>query len=311
MQRMLITGATGFVGKWMLKRLRQTHLDAKLWAVSDMPLPSSEPLFDEYRQLDIRDDQAVQALVEECRPTHIFHLAGLVGAGSLADHLAVNAIGSANLYDALAGAQLEPAPRIVQIGSAAAYGPVQPAELPITEEQPLRPITPYALSKATQDYVASSAVRSLGLHIVQARVFNIMGPGQPDSLVPMTFIRQFADVRRDKSDRIRVGLTSPRRDFTDIRDITAALDILLDRGCSGEIYNVGSGADVSVLEIIDRLMLLNGKPVPVEVDPTRVKSPAVDCVRADISKLTATTGWKPEFSWQESLEAMWQKVFPP
>ena len=311
MQRVLITGATGFVGEWMLKRLRQSRLDAELWAVGDMPLPSGGSLFDEYRQLDIRADQAVQALVAECRPTHVFHLAGLVGAAPLADYLAVNAVGSSNLYNALAGIRLEPAPKIIQIGSAAAYGPIQPAELPITEEQPLRPITPYALSKVTQGYIASSAARCLGLHVVQARVFNIMGPGQPGSLVPMTFIRQFADVRQGKSDRIRVGLTSPRRDFTDIRDIAAALDMLLDRGCSGEVYNIGSGADVSVQEIIDKLMLLNGEPVHVEVDPTRVKSPTVHCVRADITKLTTATGWKPQFSWRESLEAMWQEVFPP
>ena len=310
MQRVLITGATGFVGKWMLRCLRRTRPDAELWAVSDVPLPSGDSLFDEYRQLDIRDGQAVQALVAECRPAHVCHLAGLVGAASLADHLAVNAVGSANLYDALADAQLDPTPRIVQIGSAAAYGPVQPAELPITEEQPLRPITPYAVSKVAQDYVASSAVHSLGLHIVQARVFNIMGPGQPHSLVPMTFIRQFADVRQGKSDRIRVGLTSPRRDFTDIRDITAALNLLLDLGCSGDVYNIGSGADISIQEVIDRLMLLNNGPVRVEVDSRRVKSPAVHCVRADITKLTSATGWKPEFSWQESLKAMWLEVFP-
>ena len=310
MQRVLITGATGFVGKWMLKRLRQTRPDAELWAASDIPLPSGAPLFDEYRQVDIRADQAVHALVAECRPTHVCHLAGLVGAANLENCLSVNAIGSANLYDALADAQLEPTPRIVQIGSAAVYGPVQPAELPITEEQPLRPVTSYAISKVTQDYVASSAVHSLGLHIVQARVFNIMGPGQPHSLVPMTFIRQFADVRQGKSDRIRVGLTSPRRDFTDIRDITAALNLLLDLGCSGEVYNIGSGDDVSIQEIIDTLMLLNGESVPIEADPNRVKSPAVRCVRADITKLTTATGWKSIFSWRESLEAMWREVFP-
>jgi len=89
------------------------------------------------------------------------------------------------------------------------------------------------------------------------------------------------------------------------------LDMLLDRGCSGEVYNIGSGADVSVQEIIDKLMLLNGEPVHVEVDPARVKSPTVHCVRADNTKLTTATGWKPQFSWRESLDAMWQEVFPP
>ena len=311
MQRVLITGATGFVGNWMLKCLRQTRPDAELWAAGDIPDPTgAAEIFDEYRQLDIRDCQAVQALVRECRPTHVCHLAGLVSAPNLSDYLAVNAIGSDNLYRALGEADLDPAPRIVQIGSAAVYGPVRPEDLPITEEQPLAPVSPYALSKTAQDYVATGAAHTLGLHVVLGRVFNIMGPGQPESLVPMTFIRQFADIRQGKSNRLRVGLTSPRRDFADIRDVAAALDILLDRGCSGEVYNIGSGDDVSIQEIIDTLMLLNGESVPIEADPNRVKSPAVRCVRADITKLTTATGWKSIFSWRESLEAMWREVFP-
>jgi len=310
MQRVLTTGATGFVGNWMLKHLRQTRPDAKLWAAGDVPEPTdAAAMYDEYRRLDIRDYQAAEALVRECRPTHVCHLAGLVNAPSLSDYLAVNAVGSDNLYRALAGAELDPAPRIVQIGSAAAYGPVGPEDLPITEAQPLAPLSPYALSKVAQDYVAAGAARTLGLHIVLGRVFNIMGPGQPESLVPMTFIRQFADVRGGKADCLRVGLTSPRRDFADIRDVVAALDALLDRGGSGQVYNIGSGSDVSVQEIIDELMRLNGAAVPVEIDQARVRPVAVKCVRADITKLTSATDWRPRFNWPDSLEAMWREVF--
>ncbi len=184
--RILVTGATGFVGLWTLRRLRDARPDAEVWATSDRPDPGDLPAA-RYRQLDLRDETAVRELVRDCRPTGVVHLASLIAGADLEAYLSVNVLGTGRLYDALA-AEAPDDLRIVQVGSAAMYGAIRNDELPVREEQPLRPLTPYAVSKVAQEYLATSAGLSQGLAIVRARIFNLLGPGQPAGLVPMTFV---------------------------------------------------------------------------------------------------------------------------
>lgn len=303
-RRLLVTGATGFVGSAVLAHFRKAGGDLQLWATSERPRPKDIEA-DEYRRVDLRDAEAVRKLVSEARCTNVIHLAGLMGAASMADLLEVNVLATESLFRALAETRSADRVRIVQAGSAAAYGSVAPADLPVSERQPLRPLTPYALSKAAQDALAQAMWVTDRLHVVTARVFNTMGPGQGSDLVPMTFVRQLKEIQAGKADRLRVGDTSSRRDFVDVRDVASALDALLEKGEPGRAYNVASGRDTSIREIIDELLRLWGADVPLEVAEDRVRPVDVPCVRADVSRIAAETGWRAEISWRQSLADMW------
>ena len=303
--RVLVTGATGFVGAWILRRLREAHPEAEVWATSELPDPTGLGCA-HYRRADLRNRDEVATLVGGCRPSFVIHLASLISGGSLEEYLAVNVIGTANLYRAVLEAA--PAARVLQIGSAAEYGLVRPDELPITEEQPLRPVTEYALSKVAQEHLAVVVGMSRGLSIVRARIFNLVGPGQPDHLVPATFVRQLIAVRDGRADTLKVGDVSARRDFVDVRDAVDALDTLLYRGEPGSVYNVGSGRDASVREIIDELMEISGVRPPVTVEATRMRPADVPVVRAHVSKMRDAFGWQTRISLPSSLAAMWTEA---
>ena len=303
-RRLLVTGASGFLGSWTLGHWRAAHPDVELWATDCRPEPP-QSIADRFVQVDLKDPQAVQRLIREARPDGVIHLAGLVGRASLTEHLLANVVGTDNLYTALAECDPSPDLRIVQASSAATYGLVRPDDLPISEEQPRRPLTPYALSKAAQDDLAVALGRTRGLHIVRACIFNILGPGQPDVLVPMTFVKQLVAVRDGLAGGLKVGDTTPRRDFVDARDVAAAFDVLSERGRAGELYNIASGTDVSIAEVIKELFAVAGFPARVEVDSERMRPLDVPCVRADISRITTETAWRAKISLRDSLEAMW------
>ena len=307
MGRLLVTGASGFVGVWVLRHWQARHPDVEVWATSDQPRPP-EAAEETFRRLDLCDAEAVAGLVREVRPTEVIHLAARIRADSLADYLAVNVLGTENLYRALAADGAAADVRVVQAGSAAIYGKVRPEDLPIGEDRPLAPVTPYALSKAAQDELACLTHPQAGLGVVRARIFNMIGPGQPENLVPMAFVQQLAAVRNGQADRLLVGNVEPRRDFLDVRDVVGALDALLGRGGAGCAYNVGSGRDVAIGELVTMLLEVEGLEVPVEVDPSRVRPVDVACVRADVSRIRKATGWQAGIGVRESLRAMWESV---
>ena len=304
--RVLITGATGFVGSAVVQYWAEQRPDVEVWGTSDRPCPRwMSP--SRYRQIDLRDAEAVLSLVDESRPTAVVHLASVIAGVDLETYLSVNVVGTDRLYGALAGVCDEP-PRVVQIGSAAMYGRVSGDDLPIHEDQPFRPVTEYAVSKVAQEYVAIASGYSRGLPIVRARVFNLLGPGQPEHLVPMTFACQLAAVAEGSTESIRAGLITARRDFVDVRDAARAFDLLLGSGVPGEVYNVGSGSDASVEELIRILIEVSGVEARIDVDEDRLRPVDVPRVLADISKIHEATGWEPRVGLRRSLEDMWREV---
>jgi GDP-4-dehydro-6-deoxy-D-mannose reductase len=303
--RILVTGATGFLGPWVLRHWREAHPGVEVWATSERPEPPSVDAA-VYRQMDLRSREDVAAFVAYCRPAFVVHAASMISGGDLETYLAVNVVGTANLYRALL--EHAPAAAVVQVGSAAAYGLVHQEELPIAEDQPLRPVSEYALSKAAQENLAVVMCLAHGLRIVRARVFNMLGPGQPAQLVPATFVSQLVAVRDGLAGTIRAGDVSARRDFVDVRDAVDALDILLHGGQPGAAYNVASGRDASVKEVIDAIMDVAGVRAPVEVEAARLRLADVPVVRADVSRMQREFGWKTRVPLSRSLEAMWREA---
>ena len=299
---LLVTGATGFVGRALLAHLRRSRPGQTLWATGLEPRAGDLPV-DHYAQADLADPAAAAELVATADPSAVIHLAALINGSSLPDFLRANVTATENLYQALAAQPGALQIRIVQMGTAAIYG--VPQSLPIIEDAPLRPVSYYALSKAAQDQLAAAMGFSHRLQIMRARVFNILGPGQGAALVPMTFVQQLRQARAAAASKLLVGDVTPRRDFLDVRDVAAALDALLDQGVGGRAYNIGSGEDISIRQMIEELMRVAGISLPLEVDPSRLRPCDVPVVRADISRITGETSWRQGISWRQSLADMW------
>jgi GDP-4-dehydro-6-deoxy-D-mannose reductase len=303
--RLLVTGATGFVGKWTLRYWRAVHSEVELWATSDQSA-SLDTLSDRFVRLDLREENDVRDFVITCNPTHVIHLAGLVGEATLAEHLAVNVLGTENLYNALTELDGYEDKRVIQAGTAAMYGKIAQNDLPISEKNALHPLTAYAISKMVQDYFADMMWLSRGLPVIRARIFNLFGPEQPQHLVPATFIQQLISMTDGKS--LQVGNMATRRDFVDVRDVIMAFDKLLKQGQPGEAYNIGSGKSVCIRDILDTLInMMQLKNVVIQQSSDRVRKNDVPDIFADITAISDAVNWQPKITLQESLDAMWKE----
>jgi len=305
--RLLVTGATGFVGSWTLRHWHTVHPEVEVWATSNQPASIAELSY-KFSVFDLCEGNAVREFVRACNPTQVIHLAGLVAHASLAEHLAVNVLGTENLYNALADIDDSQEIRVVQAGTAAIYGQVLPGELPISEKNPFRPLTAYAMSKMAQDYLADMLWRTRGLGVIRARIFNLFGPGQPRHLVPVTFIRQLKAMH--EGDLLKVGNLATRRDFVDVRDVVLAFDRLLTDGRPGEAYNIASGKSIAIWDIVNELISMSRlNDISIKPEYERIRKNDVPDVFGDITAIAETVGWQPQISLQESLDAMWKEDF--
>jgi GDP-4-dehydro-6-deoxy-D-mannose reductase len=289
--RLLVTGHAGFVGS----TLRAEHTRAATGAGWD--LVTLDP------GADITSP-ALAPAIAAARPDAVIHLAALTSvADSFADadrYFAVNFGGTLNLLRALRASGF--AGRLVFVGSGDCYGRVAPEELPIREDRPLRPRSPYSVSKVAAEALCYQWSQTEGLDVVLARSFNHFGPGQDARFVVADFARQIARIRTGlQAPRIVVGNVDVTRDFTDVRDVVAAYFALLRAGKSGEAYNVGSGVERTVRSLLDTMIARAGVAVSVEVDAARLRSGEQDRVVADISRIRAETGWSPRLDFARSL----------
>ena len=220
---------------------------------------------------------------------------------SPAETFNTNTISQVNLLEAVR-AQGKAAPRFLAIGSSEEYGLVHEDELPIKESNPLRPLSPYAVSKVTQDLMAYQYFKSYGLPIVRARAFNHEGPRRGDVFVTSNFARQIAEIEAGgREPTILVGNLKAVRDYTDVRDIVRGYWLLLERGDPGQVYNLCSGRGWAIQEILDFLLGESiNTSIRVREDPARLRPSDVPVLIGDCSRLTAL-GWKPRIPFEQTL----------
>jgi GDP-4-dehydro-6-deoxy-D-mannose reductase len=303
----LITGITGFVGSHMaeyaLARGAQVFGSSR-WRSKTENIDHLRPRLT-LIESDLRDMSSVRALVEQAGPTHVIHLAAqsFVGASwhSPAETLSTNILSQLHLLEAIRGLKL--APRFLSVGSSEEYGLVHEDELPIRETNPLRPLSPYAVSKIAQDMMGYQYWKSYGLPIVRARAFNHEGPRRGDVFVTANFAKQVAEIEAGLCPPVvHVGDLKPRRDFSDVRDIVRGYWLLLERGEPGDVYNLCSGRSWSIQAVLDFLLAQSTvKGITVEVDPGRLRPSDVMVLEGDPSKIEKATGWKVEISFERTL----------
>ncbi|MCU1358656.1 MAG: hypothetical protein JWM89_4074 [Acidimicrobiales bacterium] len=288
----LVTGAAGFVGR---------HLTAHLEAAGDEVVGVDRS--PEHGGVDITDADAIAGLIADVKPATIYHLAGWADVGGSwkapVEAFRVNAEGTLNVLSAAVDAGVE---RVLAVSSADVYGKVDPSELPLTEDSPLRPTSPYAASKVAADYLGLQAWLGRGLPVLRVRAFNHLGPGQTDKFVAPALASRIARAERDGGDVLPIGDLSARRDFTDVRDVVRAYRLLVERGQPGEVYNVCSGVDLAVQDLADQLLAQASIPLRFETDPDLLRPVEVPVLRGSHDRLTAATGWQPEISISQTLK---------
>lgn len=294
--RVLVTGASGFVGSRLMGGLDEAGHEA--WGTlfdADGGRPVGERLVD----MDLRSPAEVSRVIERIEPEAVVHLGGLSHVGrswsALPEYFRTNLLGTRNL---LAGARRA---RVIVASSAEVYGAVAEGEQPIDESRELAPQSPYAMTKAAAELLALPA------GAVVVRPFNLVGPGQSVDFALPTFAEQLALIHRGRKEPVlAVGNLAARRDFLHVDDAVAAYLLLLERGEPGEVYNLGSGAAMSIEQALHRLMVLSGVKARVEVDPERLRPVDVPLLQADCSRLRAL-GWRPVRTLDEALGDLWSE----
>lgn len=313
--RALITGIAGFAGSHLAELLLQ-ETDWDVWGTIHRTDHNVAHLRDHLHlvPVDLRDPEAVTRLVRQARPDRVYHLAGQSYVPASWDApwatFELNVRPQLNLLEALSAADL--APRVLVVGSNEEYGLIRPEDLPVDETTPLRPASPYAVSKVAQDMMGLQYFLSHGLPVVRVRPFNHIGPRQRQEFVAPAFAKQIAEIEAGLHPPVvRVGNLDARRDFTDVRDMVRAYYLALERGEPGEVYNLGSGEAHSIQELLAILLELSTVEVTVEQDPTRMRPTDVPVSICDATKFRAQTGWAPQIPFRKSLWSVleyWRQV---
>lgn len=306
--KVLITGITGFAGshlaefllqkggiqvygidRWRSKRENIEHLLSKIHLI----------------EADIRDATSITSVIRRIRPHKIFHLAAQsfvpTSWHAPQETLTTNIVGQLNIFEAVREIKINP---WIQIAcSSEEYGLVLKNELPIKETNPLRPLSPYAVSKVGQDLLGWQYFRSYGLKIIRTRGFNHTGPRRGEVFMTSSFAKQIAEIEAGKRRAIiHVGNLTAQRDFTDVRDMVRAYWLATEKCRPGEVYNICTGKSFSAREVLEILLSLSDVNVKIKKDMKRMRPSDVPILRGDSTKFRKATGWKPEIPFHKTLK---------
>jgi len=305
--RILVTGITGFAGSHLAEALLSDGA-GEVWGISRHgKLPSPCPFPPEHVRwtcCDMADRQRFADLIARAQPEQIYHLAGYASTGrSYREPDAAweaNLTATRNLLEAVIATGGRP--RVLHVSSGLIYGEPRSADELVNEDGPLRPVSPYAASKAAADLAAYQVSQAPGVAVIRVRPFNHIGPRQSPDFAISHFARQIAAIEAGRQAPVLdTGDLRPRRDLTDVRDMVRAYMLLMKSGTPSEVYNAGSGAAHSMQDVLDRLVARSRvRPeIRQKTDPERVREAAA--LRADCGKLRAATGWTPRYSLDQTL----------
>lgn len=305
-KKALITGITGFAGSHLAEFLLNEGIEVYgivRWRSKDNNIDTIRPKI-HIEEADLLDAHSLYATIEKIRPEFIFHLAAqsyvVSSWASPVNTLEVNVIGSANLFEAVRKAKINSS---IQIAcSSEEYGMVYPDEVPIKETNPLRPLSPYAVSKIAMDYLGYQYFKSYGLRIIRTRGFNHTGPRRGEVFAESTFAKQIAEIEKGKREPVVfVGNLEAKRDYTDVRDMVKGYYLAALNGEAGEVYNICTGKAWEIGKVLKFLLGLSKVKISVKKDPKRMRPSDVPILIGDNTKFTKKTGWKPTIAMEQTL----------
>jgi GDP-4-dehydro-6-deoxy-D-mannose reductase len=307
--RLLVTGIAGFVGGHLVDHLRANQPQVTLLGLDSRPGPRVRELKVETIAADMEDAAAVRDALGTAQPDAIVHLAAQSSPQRSWDDpagtLRTNVLGLLNMLEGARAHGLRP--RMLAVGSAEEYGLVRPDELPLREDAPLRPLTPYAVSKVAQGYLGLQYALSAAMPVVRTRTFHHTGPRRGETFAESSFARQLAEIEAGRRPPvIEVGNLDAVRDFTDVRDVVRAYWALLERGRAGEVYNVCSGTGIRLRDLLQQLIEVSGLRVEVRVDPARLRPSDVPELVGDPARIHAEVGWAPQLPLRRTLADLMQ-----
>ncbi|CAG0934581.1 GDP-4-dehydro-6-deoxy-D-mannose reductase [Thermoflexales bacterium] len=301
--RALITGVAGFVGG----HLAETLLAEPGWEIWGSIIAESDRanVIEGVHTLitDLREPEQARVLVETARPDAVFHLAAQAYVPQAwADPWGTyhtNIRGQLNLLEAISALGLKS--RVIVVSSNEVYGLIRPEDLPLSESAPLRPNNPYSVSKLAQDFMGLQYFLDRKMPIIRVRPFNHIGPRQNERFVAPSFAKQIVEIERGGREPIlRLGNMAAQRDFSDVRDITRAYLLALEKGEPGEVYNIGTGQARAVREMLDLMLAHCPIKIAEEIDPAKLRPSDTPLSYADPAKFKRQTGWEPRFSFEQT-----------
>ena len=291
----LITGSSGFIGSHLT-----AEFEANGYEVVRCDLKETKDTV----AMDIMNPEMIQSVLEKHQPDVIINMAGQanVGLSWKKPQLTVqlNTVGLINILETVRA--VNPKIRVIAVGSSDEYGNLKEIGANVTEDIPVKPITPYAISKQAQELFAQLYVRSYGMDICMIRLFNLGGPGQAKGYIISDFSSGIAEVEAGKKEFMSVGNLESARDLTHVKDACRAVRLIVEKGHTGEVYNISSGVTHKVQEVLDKLVVMAKIPVEVRQDPARMRPSDTPVVCGNHDKLTAHTGWQPKLGLDQILE---------
>jgi GDP-4-dehydro-6-deoxy-D-mannose reductase len=308
MARVLITGVTGMAGSHLADFLLKEEKDCEIFGVKRWrsPMANVETIKDQINLIDtdLADGTACLDLILTVKPDYIFHLAARSFVPdswrspytTLRDNIGMQL----NLFESVRRANQDP---VIQIAcSSEEFGKVLPNEVPINEGNPLRPLSPYGVSKVAQDLLGYQYFQSYGLKVIRTKAFNHEGPRRGEVFVSSNFAKQIAEIEAGlKPPVLHVGNLEAKRDWSDVRDVVHAYWLAVKHCTPGEDYVIASGVSRSIKEMVDLLLSFSTKKIEVKVDPSRLRPSDVLILQGDASKFKKATGWTPRYSFEDTM----------
>lgn len=306
-KRALITGITGFAGSHLAELLLEEGFEVHGTIRPRSKTDNIDKIKGRLKlhDADLLDSHSLYAILSDIEPNFVFHLAAQSFVqsswASPANTVEMNVVGSVHLFEAVRRAKIDP---VIQIAcSSEEYGLVLANEIPVKETNPLRPLSPYAVSKVAMDYLGYQYNQSYGMKIVRTRGFNHTGPRRGEVFVTSNFAKQIAEIEKGKKEPVvEVGNLEAKRDWTDVRDMVKAYLLAVQKCDYGEVYNICSEKTVQVSHMLNILLSQSKVKVKIKKDPSRMRPSDVPVLLGDCKKFRETTGWKYEIPFEKTMK---------